>query len=35
MKNKILKMPTQDNIILMKRRITKKIELPNGRVFFA
>ena len=35
MKNKILKMPTQDDIIMMKRRTPKKIELPNGQVFFA
>ena len=35
MKNKILKMPTHDDIIMMKHRTPKKIELPNGQVFFA
>ena len=28
-------MPTRDNIIMMKCRTPKKIELPDGWVFFA
>ena len=28
-------MPTRDRIIMMKRAITKRVTLPNGRTFVA